>query len=251
MIQKKKLFVVSDLHGHYALLKDILDQAGFDSDNKDHLFICCGDLFDRGTENRAVYDFVRKLKNKVLIKGNHDERLLEIIEQKRLTVYDIHNGIAPTLEEFFGQDSIGDYGDLLLPKHGKMASTIRKFISGMVDYYETENYVFVHGWLPTQSGVNPPILVEDWRNASAAEWKSSRFSEWTALYKTPAMLPGKTIICGHRPTRLAIKIDPSRSPADSSIFRGEGMIAIDAGTIRSGKMNLLVLEDNVYIPDGE
>ena len=95
------------------------------------------------------------------------------------------------------------------------------------------------------------MLVEDWRNASAEEWKSSRFLEWTSLYKTPAMLPGKTIICGHRPTRMAIKVDPSRSPADSSIFYGDGMAAIDAGTIRSGKMNLLVVQDNVYIPDEE
>lgn len=243
MSKKKKLFVVSDLHGHYTLLKELLDQAGFDNNNEDHLFICCGDLFDRGSENIAVFDFVSGLKNKVLICGNHDERLAEIIKCKRFDVFDIRNGLLTTLEEFFGPDSIGEYGDLILPENEKYSEALLDLISGMSNYYETKNHVFVHGWLPTQVGVNPPCLLEDWRNANAVAWRSSRFLEWISLYKTPAMLPGKTIVCGHRPTRLAERVDTSRSPADSSIYYGEGMIAIDAGTIRSGRMNLLLLED--------
>jgi len=49
-MKSKKMFVVSDIHGHYTLLREALDRAGFDKDNEDHLLICCGDYFDRGTK---------------------------------------------------------------------------------------------------------------------------------------------------------------------------------------------------------
>lgn len=244
MSKNKRLFVVSDIHGHFTPLKKTLDAAGFDENNEDHLFICCGDLFDRGRENRKVYDFVTCLKHKVLVRGNHDERLLEILTQKRANIYDLHNGTDVTLEEFFGVGSVGEYGELRLPMDGKMAGDLCRLISEMVDCYETEHYVFVHGWLPTVAGAKPPQLLENWRNAEAEAWHSARFSEWMSLYGTPAMLPNKTIVCGHRPTRLGYMVDSSRAPSDSSVFHGDGMIAIDAGTIRSGRVNLLVLEED-------
>ena len=61
------------------------------------------------------------------------------------------------------------------------------------------------------------------------------------------MIPEKTIVCGHRPTRLAYTFDPSRELADSGIYYGENMIAIDAGTIRSGRVNVLVIEDSILL----
>ena len=243
MEKNKTLFVVSDIHGHYSLMKKALDDAGFEENNEDHIFICCGDLFDRGHENRRVYDFVRRLEHKVLIRGNHDDSLVEILTDKKANIYDLYNGMDITLEEFFGADSIGSYGELTLPKYGKMAGKLCSLIDGMVDYYETEHYVFVHGWIPTDPYEKPPRLVKDWRNADRRAWHSARFSEWIALYGTSAMLPRKTIVCGHRPTRLGYRVDESRAPTDSSIFFGEGMIAIDAGTVRSGRVNILVLND--------
>ena len=225
------------------LLKKALDEAGFDAENENHLLVCCGDLFDRGHENRKVYDFVRRLKNKVLVRGNHDERLHEILTYKRVNVYDMYNGTDVTLEEFFGEDCIGSYGELQLPAHGKMSGKLCRLIESTVDYYETENYVFVHGWVPINKDEEWGRVLENWREADEREWYSARFPEWPSLYKTWAMIEGKTVVCGHRPTRFAIKFDESRAPNDSSIFYGDGMIAIDAGTIRSGRVNVLVLEE--------
>ena len=245
MSEMKRLFVVSDIHGHCTLLREALNGAGFDADCEDHILICCGDLFDRGRENRAVYDFIRGLKHKVLIRGNHDERLADILAAKRADLYDLHNGMEVTLEEFFGLGSVGEYGELYLPKYGKMAGKLRALVNGMLDYYETERYIFVHGWLPIRLDEKPPRLLEDWRSADETAWRAARFSEWTALYGTPAVPRDKTLVCGHRPTRLAFRVDPARSATDSSIFYGKGMIAIDAGTVRSGRVNLLVLEDRL------
>ena len=35
----KKLFVVSDVHGHYAELMKALDGVGFDANNENHIFV--------------------------------------------------------------------------------------------------------------------------------------------------------------------------------------------------------------------
>lgn len=247
MSTMKRLFVVSDIHGHYTLLKKALDDAGFDENNDNHIFVCCGDLFDRGRENRKVYDFIRRLKRRVLIRGNHDERLKEIIEEKQIRFFDIHNGTDITVAEFFGNGCINAFGEIEFPEHGKMVGNLRRFISSMLDFYETERYVFVHGWIPVESETEEKMVypLEDWRCADAKAWHHARFLEWQQLYGTEAMLPEKTIICGHRPTRFGNMFDPARNPDDSSIFYGKGMIAIDAGTVRSRRINVLVLEDNI------
>lgn len=240
-----KLFVVSDIHGHCALLRKALKTAGFDPENPDHLLICCGDLFDRGPENRKVYDFIRRLPNKILIRGNHDERLHDLLTKKRAELYDLRNGGEMTLREFFGPGILDQSGRVLLPKYGKMAGILRRFVESMVDYYETEHYIFTHGWLPLEKSSNLSAVRSDWRDADASDWHTARFSEWPILYNAPSRVPGKTIVCGHRPTHYAWRFDPARNPEDSGIFYGDGMIAIDAGTVRSGKVNVLVLEEEV------
>lgn len=241
----RRLFVVSDIHGHYTLLRKALKAAGFDKNNEEHLFICCGDLFDRGSENRKVYDYVRRLKHKILIRGNHDERLAEVLRARQATLYDLRNGGVLTLEEFFGPGFMDECGKLRLPKYGKMAGYLCRFVDSMIDYYETEHYVFTHGWLPLEPHSNVSTIREDWRTADASDWHRARFLEWQLLYNTPARLPGKTIVCGHRWTTYAHFVDPNRAPTDAGIFYGNGVIAIDAGTVRSGQVNVLVLDEEI------
>ena len=101
----KKLFVVSDVHGHYTLLKEALDRAGYDKDNKDHLLICCGDYFDRGDENIEVLKFFERVKNKVLLRGNHEDMLLKLLQTGKLLPHHYINGTISTLRNIFGKYS--------------------------------------------------------------------------------------------------------------------------------------------------
>lgn len=245
MKNTKRLFVVSDIHGHYTLLRQALKAAGFDSKNEDHVLICCGDLFDRGQENRKVYDYIRRLPRKILIRGNHDERLAYVLSRKQADYYDVRNGGEGTLREFFGPEVLGPNGWLRLPKYGKMAGILCRFVDSMVDYYETEHYVFTHGWLPLEKDSNISTVRPDWREADEADWHMARFLEWQYLYNAPSRIPEKIIVCGHRPTSYAWRFDPERKPEDSGIFYGDGMIAIDACTVRSGRVNVLVVEEPI------
>ena len=242
---KRKLFVVSDIHGHYTQLKKALKTAGFDPENEQHLLVCCGDLFDRGPENRKVYDYIRRLPRKILIRGNHDNRLMEVLEYHRVDMYDMRNGTLGTVEEFFGPAAVDSYGRLHLPKYGKMAGKLQRFIGSMIDFLETEHYVFTHGYLPLDPDSNVSTIRPDWRTADADAWRYARFLEWNVLYNTPARLLGKTIVCGHRTARYGHFFDPQRQQDDYGIFYGDGVIAIDALTTRSGQVNVLVLEEEI------
>jgi serine/threonine protein phosphatase 1 len=235
----KKLFVVSDIHGYYTLLMAALDHAGFDKDNENHLLICCGDYFDRGDENLEVLKFFERLKHKVLLRGNHEDMLLKLLHTGKLQRHHYINGTMRTLKNFFGNHFV-DPADDTIDFSGKtrMVDRISEFIEETVDYYETENYVFVHGWLPENAET-----AETRKNATREDWEKARWVKWTQQYDGKSPIMGKTIVCGHMPTFFANKFDPARTGDDAGIFYGNGLVAIDAGTYDSKQVNVLVLED--------
>ncbi len=196
MLEIKKLFVVSDVHGYLAPLKTALAESGFDSNDDSHVFVCCGDLFDEQNKNDDLVRFIAELKHKILILGDREEELRKISE---------------------------------------LSQDLHALIENMRDYYETERYLFVHGWIP--SG-------RDFRTADAESWHRARTVGWHEFYGENDVLPEKTIICGHIPTRLAYAFAPDRDLSDSGIYDGNGVIAINGGVEGCGKINVLMLEED-------
>lgn len=225
---KKKLFVVSDIHGHAGLLKEALHNAGYDHKNENHLLICCGDIFNRGTENLEILKFFERIEHKVMIKGNHEERLLEILDTRYLEQHDFMNGTIVTIQELFGKYSVMNLFEPI-DFSGKtgMMNRIFDLIGGMLDYYETKHYIFVHGWLPNENGK----VLSDWRNASELLWSNGRWTWWIKGQEMTGNNETKTIVCGHYPTM------------NSEIYYGDGFIAIDAATDSSKRVNVLVIEE--------
>ena len=241
MNNKKKLFVVSDIHGHYTLLKAALEKAGFDKDNPEHLLICCGDYFDRGSENLDVLKFFERLKHKVLLRGNHEDLLLKLLQTGKVLPHNYINGTVQTLTEFFGKYSINPVDDSIdFSGKTRMVDRVCEFIDETVNYFETENYVFVHGWLPENRKGS-----EDLKSADNHAWEQARWIKWTEQYDGKRPLAEKTLVCGHVPTFFAKKFDIERDNNNSDIFWGNGLIAIDTGTFDSKRVNVLVLEDRL------
>ena len=136
-----KLFVVSDIHGHYTELSKALEKAGFDQNSKDHIFVSCGDLFDKGDENNQVYQFVKGLQRKILIKGNHEDIMHESLVEGGLTELAIQNETDFSLRQILGQDAICEDGSFNGDYKNEIDQLIL-FIESMPDYYETDKYVF-------------------------------------------------------------------------------------------------------------
>ena len=91
-----KIFVVSDVHGYYDIMKKALDDVGFDPQNHQHLLVNCGDAMDRGHQPREVIEFFNRLPNKVLVTGNHELLMEDAIRRKCFLAHDFHNGTANT-----------------------------------------------------------------------------------------------------------------------------------------------------------
>ena len=243
-VRKMKFFVVSDVHGHYTQLIKALDDAGFDRENAEHTFLSCGDLFDRGLENVQVYDFVRSLPRKILLKGNHEDLLNEILTTGLVTENAIKNGTNITVAQFLGECVLDAPGYVDTITHRARIQEILEFLDAMGNYYETPKYVFTHGWLPILLDGRMPVIHPCWRQVSSEEWAGARWLEWQQLYGAGAVLKAKTIVCGHRAARMGYQYDSAREPDLDEPFYGDGVIAIDAHTVRSGIVNVLVIESN-------
>lgn len=239
MNQNKQFFVVSDIHGHYTLLKEALEKVGFDNENENHILICCGDYFDRGNENFEVLKFFERLKHKVLLRGNHEDLLLKLLQTGKVQPHNYINGTLITLENFFGKYSIDPTDDTIcFSGKSRMIDRVCEFIEETVNYFETDKYVFVHGWLPDKAET-----PAERQKVSDAAWEKSRWIKWTEKYNGEKVLSDKILICGHMPTFYASRFDSNRLNDCSDIFYGNGLIAIDAGTYDSKKINVLIIED--------
>ena len=117
----------------------------------------------------------------------------------------------------------------------------------MLDYFETEHHIFVHGWIPCIQERNGYSSIGDWRNASADLWEKARWINGMAAFRY-AYEDDKTIICGHWHTSFGHStIDHTGSQfgpdANFRPFYGTGIIALDACTAVSGFVNCIVVEN--------
>lgn len=245
-----KLFVTSDIHSYFNELKTALDNAGFDENNEDHWLVVCGDCFDRGPDSVGVWKFLRALDRKVLIKGNHEQLLVQCCERGWPGSHDISNGTARTIYHLGYGEEFDEMCRYTLAKVGP-------FIDGMVNYLETKNYIFVHSWIPAISKDNLPAhytrsrrfeFNPDWRNANQEDWDAATWGNPFDMADKGLNQTGKTIVFGHWCTEYKWSMDENRTQFDENskhdIYYGDGYIGIDATTAYSGKVNVLVLEDD-------
>lgn len=142
-----KYFLISDIHGHFTEMKSALDEAGFNSEDTNHQLIILGDLFDRGTENLKVLEYVHDLlvKDKVrLIKGNHDEFFYDL---RSIQWNASRNGFDKTLEEFLGRKLVNEDPFKIMDEVFKKQPNLRIVLDSMVDSITIDKFVLLHGGL--------------------------------------------------------------------------------------------------------
>lgn len=230
-----KIFAVSDVHGFTSILKQKLKESGFEQGNPDHLLVLCGDLFDRGNEAKSMLKFINEVNNKVMIKGNHEDLMQDMILREYPLYHDIQNRTYDTAVQLAWDDSLNDIN------YTKLYSIFDNLCAQMVDFFETKNYVFVHGWIP----VTPSN--KDWRNSKL--WKKARWLNGMEMQMKGHTIPDKTVVCGHWHCSWgnAVKFGTEEF-GDNAIwdpYQEKGIIAIDKCTAYTNDMNIIVLEDEL------
>lgn len=255
-----KYYVVADVHGYYTELYNALDERGFFTDTEPHKLVVCGDLFDRGSEALEVQAFVVDLLNKeqaVLIRGNHEDLVLDLLSEWENYSYMLSqhnaNGTVDTVLQLTETRAVFPVNARAVK--AKMLETpfIKDIIPKMLDYFETEHYVFVHGWIPCAcegvvSGLSRYVYQKNWREAGGWQWHDARWYNGMEAARQGVIEPRKTIVCGHWHTSYGhSKIEGVGTEfgddADFSPYAAEGIIALDACTARTHKVNCIVLED--------
>ena len=260
-----KYYVVADPHGYFSELKEALTEKGFFEDKKPHKLVICGDLLDRGSEALKMQTFVLDLlkgDEAILIRGNHEDLLVDLVENAEkwmtsnvMTTHHWSNGTVDSVLQLTGKDLTSSIlypeGFALKAKNTPFYKTI---LPAMRDYYETKKYIFVHGWIPCGvlgygiSLTDIYFYEGDWRNQSEEKWNKARWFNGMAAASKNVIEPGKTIVCGHwhcsfGHSALEGNCQEFGSDADFSPYYGNGIIALDACTAYSGKINCIILED--------
>lgn len=253
-----KLFVVSDIHGYYDILIEHLRKAGFEDNNPSQLLICCGDYWDRGKQPVEVMNYLMSLTNVILVRGNHEDLMIEMLNRGIQLQHDISNGTQTTFLQLASEiKNPTQTLDL------EVENYIKPFYSKMVNFYETKNHIFVHGWIPVKEEFEDNTSFStikrydpDWRNASEVEWTDARWYNGMKLAKEGIIEPNKTIVCGHwhcawgyqRDILLRGSLKDIEEFQNNPIwepYKDTGIIAIDRCTAATKEMNILILEDEV------
>lgn len=256
-----RYYVTADVHGFFTELIEALTEQGFFEDREPHKLIVCGDLYDRGTEALELQKFILDLMDKdqvILIRGNHEDLTLSLLHNwhRRSYMQSHHhtNGTIDTLCQLTGFHTRALYHDAENMCRACLKDPyIREIIPAMVDYYETEHYIFIHGWIPCTpvsvgSGEMEYVPADDWRNADQALWDKARWVNGMEAAHGGIVEPGKTIVCGHWHCSFGhSKYENDGGEFDNhpnfAPYYGKGVIALDACTPCSGRVNCIVIDD--------
>lgn len=239
-----KYFITSDVHGHYTELKNKLDKQDF-NEQLDTLVVC-GDLLDRGKENVKCIQYVNSLPNKVLIKGNHEYNLEKCLREYNFSYADKHNGTLDTILEIAkyvsGKKYLNAY-DREIYLYANQYLELSQYLNSLRDYFEFtgidgNNYVCCHGWLP-----------QDYKDKDCKEFEEYSWINGMAYWKNGHSFKDKTIICGHWHCSYGnskFHHIGSEFGKDACFepFKDKGIIALDACTVLTKKVNVIVLEGN-------
>ena len=248
-----KYYVTADPHGFYTELHTALEESGFFDETMPHKLIILGDLFDRGNEALKMQSFILELMEQnevILVRGNHEDLFEEMITVDEGCPLRHHNsnGTYSTALQLTGYDpTLAIIRNFDFAAKAQETPYYKKIIPAMVDFYETPSYVFVHGWIPSIPERNGRVSYRgDWREAAPEEWRDARWIN--GIDAAQFCAEDKTIMCGHwhcsyGHAKYENKGSEFGSDADFSPYYGPGVVALDACTAYSKRVNVIVIED--------
>lgn len=249
-----KYYVTADVHGFYTPLINALKKSGFFEEEDAKKLVILGDLFDRGEETLELQKFVLSLMDQdivILIKGNHDDLFEELVTKDGGAALRHHNlnGTFRSCLDLTGFNSEQAHNAPAdFAAAGRKSPFYQRIIPAMKDYYETESYVFVHGWIPCMPKQDDSFsYISDWREADPELWRRARWYNGMDAVRS-CRVENKTVVCGHWHTSYGHAKYEHRGTefgpdADFSPYMADGIIALDSCAAYTEKLNIIVLED--------
>lgn len=251
----KQYFIVADVHSYYDEMMKALNEKGWDINNPDHIFVSLGDMFDRGPQSREVMDFLMSIPKdrRIFIMGNHELLMNEMIHRGGALYHDIANGTQRTAWDLTGYDYDEDACIAMCEDRDW-----NEYFNECQFFVEVGNNIFVHGWIACgnedlgykmYSHGDSYYYMFNWRDASARTWVEATWINGMKAWSQGVREYGKTIWCGHWHTSwghaylhdYGVEWPEDGGKAHFSPFKDEGIVAMDACTAFSHKVNCEVI----------
>jgi len=211
------IYAIGDIHGHLDSLERLMEKIEPDLEKDQLVFM--GDYIDRGPHSKGVVDYILRLRNAaprqnvVCLKGNHEAMFLNFLKGEDIELF-LFNGGLSTIREYWGRHW-DDLEKLVLPPDHEA------FFRELQLYYETPDYIFVHG------GLKPGVPLEA-QDEEDLLWIRGEFI--TALDDF-----GRKVVFGHTPFRQPLVL-PNK-------------IGIDIGAVYGNVLTCLKLPQEQFFFD--
>jgi serine/threonine protein phosphatase 1 len=213
-----KIYAIGDIHGCLNHLINLLDLVNPNLEQNKLVFV--GDYVDRGPEAAKVVEFIIDLKkrhnpeNIICLMGNHERMFLDFLQGQE-EMFFILNGGAATAVSYWG-NYWESSNRIIPPEHDN-------FFASLKLYYETKDYIFVHG------GLRPGLHLAEQKEEDLL-WIRKEFIQSEYDF-------GRRIIFGHTPVRKPL-IMPNK-------------IGIDTGAVYGNKLTCVVLPEEQFFSVSE
>ncbi|MFP3866617.1 MAG: metallophosphoesterase family protein [Desulfobacteraceae bacterium] len=208
-----QIYAIGDIHGCLGHLQRLMAKVKPDIDH--HKLVFIGDYIDRGPDSRGVVDYIIDLKknyppdNIICLMGNHERMFLDYLQGDNQLLFLI-NGGRSTLESYWGADWES--------RLRRLPADHWEFYQQLKMFYETEDYIFVHG------GLKPGVPLAEQQEEDVL-WIREEFLICLDDF-------GKRVIFGHTPFPKP--------------FVWPNKIGIDTGAVYGNYLTCLKLPEEVF-----
>ena len=224
-------YVISDIHGEYDKLKEVLGKIGFGAE--DTLYVL-GDVIDRGPHPVKCLQLLMALPNAVCLAGNHEVMALDCLPflLQEVTDESVDQISEPQVDQLLrwgvnGNSSTLDEFELL---GAEERQDVIDFMGDLLPYEQIEvqgqKYLLVHAGL---GNFRPDRALDDYKLDDLV-WKRADYSK--------PYFEDTIVVSGHTPTLI---IEECGRPG--YVYRTAGHMAIDCGAcFAGGRLGCVCLE---------
>ena len=201
---RPRTIAIGDIHGCSSALEAILMAI---KPQPEHTIVVLGDFIDRGIDTRGVIDRLIQLSSEcrlVTIRGNHEEMMLDAIEDRSKLDRWLRWGGEATMMSYGEEESL----DLIPEEHVA-------FIRATRDYFEISSHIFVH------ASYIPNLPMEE-HPSSVLRWEPLDPTRLSRHYS------GKKVIVGHTVQKSGEVLDVGYLVCvDTGCYCGGWLTALD------------------------
>jgi len=215
-------YVVGDIHGRAKLLDLLIENVPWDLERDKIVFL--GDLVDRGSDAPGVVDrliqLMKKNPNIVVLRGNHEQMLLDCLDYGDLQWLIPENGGLATLSAYgYELENLRDVSDIEIPRQHV------EFFRSLPFFHEDDQAIYVHaGLIPGKhpSETDADVLV------------------WTRDLDFFKGYDGKLCFFGHTPTAFLPREGRTRR---WGIYIHNGCVGIDTSGEDESPLSCIQVEN--------